>query len=157
MGSPRSNKEGITFWKSLALLAAMLTFCATTLKAQDKRVEPFLGIWNNAQTGQLIFNVPTMDGYTSYRVTIGADNKVSAENHPVVFDQKPYATTGGDARKISYKWIDANTVQRTQDRNGVLTIDTEQISKDGKTLTITGANGGTPRVFQKQFKVQRVK
>ena len=138
-------------WKSLVVLVAALALSAVA-SAQDKG-EIFVGIWSNPQTNQLIVNMPAPDGYTSIRVNIAADNKNSAENHPVAFDGKPYPTTGGDQRKISYKWIDANTVQRTQDRNGMLTVDTESVSKDGKTLTITPATGA-PRVFQKLFNVQ---
>jgi hypothetical protein len=141
-------------WKSLAALLAIFAFCATAMAQDQSKAQPFLGIWTNPQTGQMIVNIPAPEGYTSIRVNIGADNKSSAENHPVAFDEKPYTTTGGDARKISYRWIDANTVERTQDRNGTLTVDTEQVSPDGKTLTIKAATGGTPRVFEKQFNVQ---
>jgi hypothetical protein len=119
---------------------------------------PFAPVWPlSAQTGQVIVNTPAPGGFTSIRVNIAADNKSSAEDHPVAFDGKPYPTTGGDARKISYKRVDANTIERTQDRNGALTIDTEQVSKDGKTLTIKASTGNAaPRVFEKQFDVEPV-
>ena len=144
-------------WKSLGVLVATMAFC-TSLLAQN---EPFLGIWklhtsDSQQPSQMIVNVPAPEGFTSIRVNIGQDNKSSAENHPVAFDGKPYSTTGGDARQISYKRIDANTIERTQDRNGKVSVDTEQVSKDGKTLTIKPANGGAVRVFDKQFSVQPV-
>jgi hypothetical protein len=142
-------------WKFLGIIAASFAFCAAAL-AQNGKADPFVGIWKArvpaGMPAQLIINMPAPDGYTSIRVNIGAENKNSAENHPVVYDEKPYATTGGDARKISYKKIDDRTVQRTQDREGKINIDTEQVSADGKTLTIT-PQGGMPRMFDKQFSV----
>ena len=144
-------------WKFLGVLVATFAFC-TSLMAQN---EPFLGIWqlngekttNYRQQNQMIINVPAPGGFTSIRVTIGKDNKASAEDHPVAFDGKPHQTTGGDAREISYKRIDANTIERTQNRNGKISVDTEQVSKDGKTMTVTQA--GAARVYDKQFKVQK--
>ncbi len=144
-------------WKSLGVLAATLAFCGVAM-AQSGKADPFVGIWKarvpEGMPAQLIVNFPAPNGYTSIRVNIQADNKNSAENHPVVYDEKPWATTGGDLRKISYKKIDDRTVQRTQDREGKLTIDTEQVSADGKTLTITPQAGGNPRIFDKQFSVE---
>jgi hypothetical protein len=144
-------------WKSLGLVAATLAF-STSLMAQK---DPFLGIWqlngektsNYQQQSQMIINLPTPDGFTSIRATIGKDNKSSAEVHPVAFDGKPYQTTGGDAREISYKRIDANTIERTQNRNGKISVDTEQVSKDGKTLTVKQESA--VRVYDKQFNVQK--
>ena len=141
-------------WKSLGVLAATIAF-STILMAQQN--EPFLGFWElktDAQT-QTILAFPAPGGFTEIRTTIGKDNKASSENHPVAFDGKPYQTTGGDARKISYRRIDANTFERTQDRNGVITVDTEQVSKDGKSLTIKAANGAE-RVYQKLLNVSEL-
>lgn len=145
-------------WKSLGVLVATIAFC-TGLMAQD---DPFLGIWqlngektsNYQQQSQMIINVPAPGGFTSIRTTIGKDNKSSTEVHPVAFDGKPLQTTGGDAREISYKRIDANAIERTQYRNGTSSVDTEQVSKDGKTLTVKQANA--VRVYDKQFSVQAV-
>lgn len=144
-------------WKSLGLLVATFAF-STSLMAQN---DAFLGIWqlngektsNYQQQSQMIINLPTPAGFTSIRATIGKDNKSSAEVHPVAFDGKPYQTTGGDAREISYKRIDANTIERTQNRNGKISVDTEQVSKDGKTLTVKQENA--LRVYDKQFNVQK--
>src|SRR2546421_210411 len=77
----------------------------------------------------------------------------SAEIHPVAFDGKPHATTGGDAREIAYKLIDPYTIERTHNRNGRITVDTEQVSKDGKTLTVTQP-GGVTRIYDKKFGVK---
>jgi hypothetical protein len=150
-------------WKSLSVLVATLAFC-TSLMAQDKQSEPFLGIWeidlakttNYPQQSQMIINVPAPGGgFISTRATIGKDNKSSStEIHPVAFDGKPHQTTGGDAREISYKLINPNTIERTHNRNGKISVDTEEVSKDGKTLTVTQANA--TRIYDKKFNVKAV-
>jgi hypothetical protein len=145
-------------WKSLGVFVAILAF-GTSAAAQKN---PFLGVWqlngekttNYQQQSQLIINVPTSEGFTSIRSTIGKDNRNSTEVHPVAFDGKPHATTGGDVREISYKRIDAYTVERTHNRNGKISVDTEQVSKDGKTLTVKQENA--LRVYDKIADVQPV-
>jgi hypothetical protein len=142
-------------WKSLGMLFAAIVFCAT-VSAQN---EPFLGVWelnlqkstNVQQLSQTIINVPTADGFKSIRANVGKDRS-STEIHPVVFDGKPHQTEGGDPREISYKQLDSNTIERTHNRNGKISVDTEQISKDGKTLTVK--QGDSVRVYDKQFNVK---
>ena len=148
-------------WKSLGALVAMLVLCAS-LMAQDKQSEPFLGIWeinlektvNYPQQSQMIINVPAPGGgFISTRATIGKENKTSsAEVHPVVFDGKPHLTTGGDVREITYKLIDSYTIERTHNRNGRISVDTEQVSRDGKTLTVKQANA--TRIYDKKFNIK---
>ena len=148
-------------WKTSAVLIAALAIC-TSLIAQDKQSEPFLGIWelnlakttNYPQQSQTMVNVPAPGGgFISTRATIGKDNKSSStEIHPVAFDGKPHPTTGGDAREISYKLINPNTIERTHNRNGKISVDTEQVSQDGKTLTVTQA--GATRIYDKKFDVK---
>ena len=151
------------YWKSLGVLVATLVFC-TSLMAQDKQSEPFLGIWeinlakttNYPQQSQMMINVPAPGGgFISTRATIAKDNKSSStEIHPVAFDGKPHATTGGDVRDITYKLIDPYTIERTHNRNGKISVDTEQVSKDGKTLTVKQA--GVTRIYDKKFSVKEV-
>src|SRR4030095_3797375 len=43
----------------------------------------------------------------------------------------------GRCARITYKLIDPYTIERTHNRNRPNTVDTEQVSKDGKTLTVT--------------------
>jgi hypothetical protein len=124
------------------------------MRAQDS---PFLGIWrlageNMPNEVHYIVNLPTPGGFTSLRVSVNKDNRTNTEVHPVAFDGKPYATTGGDAREISYKQINANTIERTQNRNGKISVDTEEVSSDGKTLSVKQATG--TRVYNRQFSVQ---
>jgi len=144
------------------VIAVVALGCAISLRAQDKQSEPFLGIWeinltktvNYPQQSQMIINVPAPGGgFISTRATIGKENKSSsAEVHPVAFDGKPHATTGADAREITYKLIDPYTIERTHNRSGRITVDTEQASKDGKTLTVTQP-GGVVRIYDKKFGV----
>ena len=150
-------------WKFLGVLIATLIFCAS-LMAQDKKSEPFLGIWelnlektaNYPQQSQTMINVPAPGGgFISTRATIGKENKSSStEIHPVAFDGKPHQTSGGDAREISYKLIDPYTFERTHNRNGKISVDTEQVSRDGKTMTVKQANA--TRIYDKKFDVKQV-
>lgn len=150
--------------KSLGVFVAVIGFCCIGLAAQN---DPFLGIWalnvdqtsNYPMKSQLIINVPSPDSpdaFISMRASINKNGQSSTEIHPVAFDGKPHQTDGGDPREISYKRIDANTVERTQNRAGKITVDQEQVSKDGKTLTVTQP-GGIVRTYSKQFSVQPVK
>jgi len=150
--------------KSLGVLVLTLAFC-TALMAQQQQAPAFLGIWeidltrttNYPQQSQMIINVPgPAGGFISTRATIGKENKnSSSEIHPVVFDGQPQQTTGGDPRTISYKLVDPYTIERTHNRAGKITMDTEQVSKDGKTLTVT-QEGGIVRIYNKVADVKAV-
>ena len=146
-------------WKSLGLLAATLAFC-TTLMAKN---EPFLGVWelNLAKSSpfqgksETLVNIPDAGGFKSIRTTVNKDNTARVEVHPYGFDGNFYPTQGSDPREIAYKRPDPNTIERTTRRNGQITVDKEEVSKDGKTLTVT--QGTTIRVFEKQFNVQEIR
>jgi hypothetical protein len=160
-GTARAKEDAMS-WKALVVAIVTLGSCPSLI-AQDKQSEPFLGIWeinltrtvNYPQQSQMIINVPARGGgFISTRATIAKENKSSSsEIHPVAFDGKPHATTGGDAREITYKLIDPYTIERTHNRNGRITVDTEQVSKDGKTLTVTQP-GGVTRIYDKKFSVK---
>src|SRR6266567_6907367 len=151
-------------WKTLVVMIVTLG-SGPSLVAQDKQSEPFLGIWeinltrtvNYPQQSQMIINVPAPGGgFISTRATISKENKSSStEVHPVAFDGKPHPTTGGDAREITYKLIDPYTIERTHNRNGRISVDTEQVSKDGKTMTVKQANA--VRIYDKKFNVSAVR
>ena len=113
-------------WKSLGVFVAVTVFCCAGLAAQN---EPFLGIWalnvdqtsNYPMKSQLIINVPSPDSpdaFISMRASINKNGQSSTEIHPVAFDGKPHQTDGGDPREITYKRIDANTVERTPESGG---------------------------------------
>src|SRR5437867_9923687 len=160
--TPRRRRMNMS-WKTVVIAVVMLG-CCTSLKAQDKQSEPFLGIWeinlektiNYPQQSQMIINVPAPGGgFISTRATIGKDNKSSsAEVHPVAFDGKTHVTTGGDVREFTYKLIDPYTIERTHNRNGKISVDTEQVSKDGKTMTVK--QEGATRIYDKKFTIKEV-
>lgn len=150
-------------WKFLGVVVVTLAFALSGM-AQPQNYKAFLGIWqinkekttNYAQQTQMIINLPSPDGFISTRAQIGkTDAQSSMEVHPVAFDGQPHETSGGDKRMISYKLVDPYTIERTQDRNGKISMDTEQVSKDGKTLTVT--QNGVVRIYDKIADVRGVK
>ena len=56
--------------------------------------------------------------------------------------------------RFPYKLIDPYTIERTHNRNGRITVDTEQVSKDGKTMTVKQPNA--TRIYDKKFTVKEV-
>ena len=143
------------FLKALGAVVITLVFCPG-LMAQS---EAFLGIWeinlakttNYFQQSQMMINVPVPGGgFISTRAQIRQNNESSStEIHPVGFDGKPYPTTGGDVREITYRLIDSHTIERTHNRDGRISVDTEQVSEDGLTLTVTQAD--RVRIYDKKF------
>ena len=144
-------------WKTLGVVALTLAFCPS-LMAQS---EAFHGIWeinlekttNYFQQSQMMINLPTPGGgFISTRAQIRQNNESSStEIHPVGFDGKPYLTTGGDVREITYKLIDPRTIERTHNRDGRISVDREQVSEDGRTMTVTQAD--RVRIYDKKFNV----
>jgi len=140
---------------TLVLLVGTIAFCTGARSQKD----PFLGVWqlnldkspNYTQQGQTIINVPIPGGFNSIRATLNTDNTVRTEIHPVLFDGQFHQTQGSDIRGISYKRLNLNTIERTTNRNGKISVDKEEVSKDGKTLTVEQM--GMIRVFDRQFNV----
>jgi hypothetical protein len=142
-------------WKTLGALVLTLAFCPG-LMAQS---EAFHGIWeinlekttNYFQQSQMMINVPAPGGgFISTRAQIRQNNESSStEIHPVGFDGKPYLTTGGDVREITYRLIDPRTIERTHNRDGRISVDREQVSEDGRTMTVTQAD--RVRIYDKKF------
>jgi hypothetical protein len=90
---------------------------------------------------------------------VGADGKPTHSEFAAKYDGKDYAFTGNpDADMLSYKRIDANTLQASTKWRGKDTITAKVVvSKDGKTRTVTqvGTNAqGQPlnvtSVYEKQ-------
>jgi hypothetical protein len=140
--------------RPLGVFVVMAVFC-TGLMAQN---EPFLGIWelNLAKSeitrgaipkSQTIVNVREGDSFKSTRAAINP-NGTNVELHHYIFDGRFHQTEGGDPREISYKRLNPNTIERTTRRNGEITVGTEEISSDGRTLTVK--QPGNIRVFDKK-------
>lgn len=149
--------------KVLGAIVVILACCASGM-AQKQDYKAFLGIWqinkektqNYQQQMQMIINLPSPNGFISTRAQIGKENtQSSTEVHPVTLDGVPQQTTGGDARTIAYKLVDSHTIARTQNRNGKISMDTEQVSADGKTLTVT--QNGVVRIYDKVADVKAIK
>ena len=153
--------------KSLSVIIVMLAFC-TTLMAQDKptpgnQIAPFLGVWEldvkntknyEDMVSQTFVNAPVPGGgFISTRAMIHTENKSNTEIHPYAFDGKPHRSSGSDVRDFYYKLIDPLTIERTYERNGQKIVDHEQVSKDGKTMTVTQPNGRT-RIYHKTFDIK---
>jgi hypothetical protein len=121
--------------------------------------DPFVGIWEinlaaskNFDQRQTIVNVPQPGGFKSTLVSITKDGMSRVEILPYIFDGKFHQTEGSDPREISFKRLDPNTIERTTNRNGTITVDKEELSKDGKTITKTQPTN--TRVFEKKYSVQ---
>ncbi len=70
---------------------------------------------------------------------IGADGKPTHQEFTAKYDGKDYPFKGNpDADTISYKRIDANTVEAATKKEGKATVTAKiVVSKDGKTRTVT--------------------
>ena len=79
------------------------------------------------------------DGLTYAADGTGADDKPTHSEFQAKFDGKDYEFKGNpDADTLSYKRIDANTLQATLKRKGTAVITADVVvSPDGKTRTVT--------------------
>jgi hypothetical protein len=145
----------------------MLAFC-TILMAEDKptpenQIAPFLGVWEldvkktvnyEDMVSQTFVNAPVPGGgFISTRAMIHTENKSNTEIHPYAFDGRPHRSSGSDVRDFYYKLIDPLTIERTYERNGQKIVDREQVSKDGKTMTVKQPNGRV-RIYHKTFDIK---
>ena len=159
-------------WKSVSAVIVMLAFCTSLMpqdkqaqdkQTQDKQIAPFLGVWEldvkktvnyGDMVNQTFVNTPAPGGgFISTRAMIHTENKSNTEIHPYAFDGKPHRSSGSDIRDFYYKLIDPLTIERTYERNGEKIVDHEQVSKDGKTMTVTQP-GGRIRIYNKTFEIK---
>jgi hypothetical protein len=159
-------------WKSVSAVIVMLAFCTSLMpqdkqaqdkQTQDKQIAPVLGVWEldvkktvnyGDMVNQTFVNTPAPGGgFISTRAMIHTENKSNTEIHPYAFDGKPHRSSGSDIRDFYYKLIDPLTIERTYERNGEKIVDHEQVSKDGKTMTVTQP-GGRVRIYRKTFEIK---
>jgi hypothetical protein len=159
-------------WKSVTVVIVLLAFCGSMIaqekptpakQTQDKQSAPFLGVWEldvaktvnyGDMVSQMFVNTPLPGGgFVSTRAMIHLENKSNTEIHPYAFDGKPHRSSGSDIRDFYYKLIDPLTIERTYERNGQKIVDHEQVSKDGKTMTVTQP-GGRIRIYNKTFDIK---
>jgi hypothetical protein len=150
---------------AVIVLAAALAAPAT-LTAQN---EAFLGIWElnlarssitrgAAPRSELVANVEEPGGFKS-TLSVVTDRSTSVEIHHYRFDGAFYQTDGADPRELSFKRIDARTIEQQTRRNGQVTVTRRiELSPDGRTMTFTASGttgGGQPyandiRVYEKR-------
>ena len=151
--------------RMLIVLLAALAW-PTGLPAQN---EPFLGTWelNLAKSSitrggppksETVVNIPEPGGFRSFLIVMTA-TAANVEVHHYNFDGNFHQTEGGDPRELSFKRVNANTIDQDTRRNGVITANRRiEVSRDGKTMTYTasGTTGGgqkytnDTRVYEKQ-------
>lgn len=150
---------------ALIVLLAAIAWPAG-LVAQD---EPFLGIWelNLAKSSitrggpplmETVVNVAEPGGFKSMLAVVNPA-ATSVEIHHYNFDGAFHQTEGGDPRELSFRRVDARTIDQDTRRNGQITANRKiQVSPDGKTMTYTasGVTGGgqtyanDTRVYEKK-------
>jgi hypothetical protein len=134
-----------------AIVTAILG-SAAGLFAQNER---FLGIWelNLAKSSitrgapprsEMIVNVAEPGGFRSVLSAV-TERGTSVEIHHYDFDGGFHQTEGSDPRELSFRRVDANTIEQDTRRNGRITVHRRiQLSADGKTMTLlaSGMTGG---------------
>jgi hypothetical protein len=136
----------------LSAIAALAWGSVVGLSAQNER---FLGIWelNLAKSSitrgapprsEMIVNVAEPGGFRSV-LSVVTDRGTSVEIHHYNFDGGFHQTEGSDPRELSFRRVDANTIEQDTRRNGQITVHRRlQLSADGKTMTLvaSGTSGG---------------
>jgi hypothetical protein len=125
------------------------------LSAQNER---FLGIWELSPAkssitrgapprSEMIVNIAESGGFRSV-LSVVTERGTSVEIHHYNFDGGFHQTEGSDPRELSFRRIDANTIDQDTRRNGQITVHRRiQLSADGKTMTLvaSGTTGGGQR------------
>jgi hypothetical protein len=139
---------------------------APRLSAQTER---FLGLWeiNLARSSvtrgappriEVVANLAEPGGFKSV-LSVVTERGTSVEIHHYNFDGGFHQTEGSDPRELSFKRIDANTIEQDTRRNGQITVRRRiTLSADGKTMTFvaSGTTGGgqkyenDTRVYEKR-------
>jgi hypothetical protein len=147
-------------------IVAVLVGVAAVASAQD---EGFLGIWelNLAKSSitrgtpprsETIANMTEPGGFKSV-LSVVTDRGTSVEVQHFIFDGSFHQTEGSDPRELSFRRVEARTIEQETRRNGQVTVRRRiQLSPDGKTLTYvaSGTSGGgtkyenDTRVYEKR-------
>jgi len=136
----------------LSAIVALAWGSVVGLSAQNER---FLGIWElNLATSsiirgapprsEMIVNVAESGGFRSV-LSVVTDRGTSVEIHHYNFDGGFHQTEGSDPRELSFRRVDANTIDQDTRRNGQISVHRRiQLSADGKTMTLvaSGTSGG---------------
>ena len=136
----------------VSVVIALLSGSAVALVGQNER---FLGIWelNLASSSitrgapprsEMIVNVAEPGGFRSVLSAV-TERGTSVEIHHDNFDGGFYQTEGSDPRELSFRRVDANTIEQDTRRSGQITVHRRiQLSADGTTMTLvaSGTTGG---------------
>lgn len=140
--------------RHVLVVVLLLSFPAAA-RAQDT---PWLGTWelNPARSSftrgaapqrETIVNVPEPGGFKSTLTAVGGRG-TSVEIQHFNFDGAFHRTEGSDPRELSFKRIDARTIEQQTRRNGEITVTRRiQLSPDGRSMTYvaSGVSGGGQR------------
>ena len=140
--------------KHLSILGASLGVLLYTQGVSAQATDPMMGTWELNVAKSKFSPGPAPKSQTRTYEASGAGVKytakgVDAEGKPTLtqytanFDGKDYPITGSpDSDTISLKKVDAHTVEATQKKAGKVVLTSKrEVSKDGKTMTVT--NKGT--------------
>jgi hypothetical protein len=134
----------------LVVISIVAMGAGLRLNAQTER---FLGVWelNLAKSTitrgapprtELIVNRAESGGFKSV-LSVVSDRSTSVEIHHYNFDGGFHQTEGSDPRELSFRRVDANTIEQDTRRNGDITVHRRiRLSSDGKTMTVV-ASGRT--------------
>lgn len=120
----------------------------TRLHAQV--LDPVLGTWKlnvakstfaggRGPASQIVKFEQAGRGTAVTSVVVGSDGRMARSTYTAIYDGKRHPILGSpSADSVSFKRIDAWTVERTDTKGGRFTASvTRVVSKDGKTLTVT--------------------
>ncbi len=138
--------------RCVGIAALLVVAGAFGLSAQTER---FLGLWeiNLAKSSitrgspprlEVVANLAEPGGFKSV-LSVATERGTSVEIHHYNFDGAFHQTEGSDPRELSFKRIDANTIEQDTRRNGQITVHRRiTLSADGKTMTFvaSGTTGG---------------
>jgi len=156
-------------WKNV-FVAVVALVVVSPLSAQ--KPDPHVGMWKQNFDKSTITPAPTSprpqsisrtyemfsDGLKATLVTISADGARTETTYSAHFDGKDVPFKGANSDTIALKKVNARTFESTIKKDGkVVQTVTNEVSADGKTMTVTGkgtnANGqpvSSVAVFEKQ-------
>ena len=137
--------------RSLMLATLMVGVILWGNQASAQQTDPFIGTWKiNVEKSKFSPGPPLKSGFVKYEPTADGMTKTTADlvagdetkqhiEYTAKDDGKDYPITGmPTVDTVSVKKIDANTVERTDKKDGkVVGTVTRRISSDGKTITVT--------------------
>lgn len=136
--------------RSMILLSLLLTWGASLTRLHAQELDPVLGTWRlnvakstfpggRGPTSQTVKFEKAGRGTAVTSEVVLPDGRVTRSSYTAYYDGKRHPILGTpSADSVSFKRIDARTVERTDTKAGRFTATvTRVLSKDGKVLTVT--------------------